>query len=48
MSEEKKLSLAYVYLVYLAKSKSPKHLAKCEKRAETSVVLIFFKCVLYI
>ena len=48
MPEEKKLSLAYVYLVYLAISKSQKPLAKYEKRAETNVVLIFFNCVLYI
>ena len=37
----------YVYCIYRVISKAPKKLSNCLKRAETSVVLIVFDCVLY-
>jgi hypothetical protein len=37
----------YVYCIYRVISKSSKKLSNCLKRAETSVVLIVFDCVLY-
>ena len=36
----------YVYCIYRVISKAPKKLSNCLKRAETSVVLIVFDCVL--
>jgi len=36
----------YVYSVYPTISKSPKQLPNCLKKAETSVVLNVFKCVI--
>ena len=36
----------YVYCIYRVISKSPKKRSNCLKRAETSVVLIVFDCVL--
>ena len=36
----------YVYCVYPAISKSPKHLQNCLKLTETNVVLIVFNCVI--
>ena len=36
----------YVYCIYRVISKAPKQLSNCLKRAETSVVLIVFYCVL--
>jgi len=36
----------YVYCIYRGMSKAPKKLSNCLKRAETSVVLIVFDCVL--
>ena len=37
----------YVYCIYRVISKAPKKLSNCLKRAETSVVLIVFDCVLF-
>jgi hypothetical protein len=37
----------YVYCIYRGMSKAPKQLSNCLKRAEASVVLLFFNCVLY-
>ena len=37
----------YVYCIYRVISKAAKKLSNCLKRAETSVVLIVFDCVLY-
>ena len=39
-------SIMYVYCIYPVISKAPKKLSNCLKRAETSVVLIVFDCVL--
>jgi hypothetical protein len=36
----------YVYCIYRGTSKAPKQLSNCLKRAETSVVLFVFDCVL--
>ena len=36
----------YVYCIYRVISKAPNKLSNCLKRAETSVVLIVFDCVL--
>ena len=36
----------YVYCIYRVISKAPMKLSNCLKRAETSVVLIVFDCVL--